>query len=316
METNSDVNLVPNIGAVSPGAFTLGSKVVTHSISSLDNEIITWEVAIPKWMIGEFNTHKVEIERNSASSRAVPSGVIIDIVKVFPCLPFEWRYNASGMASQELMSKEDAEYANNIWLESRDLMIEQVQKLQNLPSGRKADKQRANRLLEFCMGTIVVCTMTSGGRIGMNNFFGLRDNSGAQPEFKYVANMMHEQWHTSKPDHVQWHLPYISKEQINPYADNFSFENLAITSSAMCGRVTHYKQGEINPKTNKPYTNEENIERGLSFLNNGHFSPLRHASREGGNEWYGNMYGWEPISKIITGGKDYVQQCCERENKR
>lgn len=296
--------------------FELGSKVIAHTISELGNDIITFEVRIPKWMVAEFNTHKVEIERNSASSRAVPSRLIIEMVMDAPCMPHEWRYNASGMSPQTLMTPEDEAYANDIWLESRDLMIGQIQKLQNLPSGKSADKQRANRLLEFCMGTVVVVTMTGGGKIGLQNFFGLRDKPEAQPEFQYVAHMMHEQYHNSTPEESTWHLPYITEDDFKlayhtMYGNGWetsenACKQLAIISSARCGRVTHYKQGVSNSM-------DEDLARGKSFATYGHFSPLRHASRAGLNQWYGNMFGWQPISKLIM-GKDYVTACCERSS--
>src|SRR5688572_6240376 len=294
--------------------FKLGSKVVAHSVSDLGNDIITWEIRIPKWLVGEFNTHKVEIERNSASSRAVPTKIIIEMVRDFPCMPHEWRYNASGMSPSELMSEEDEKYANDIWLSARNDMIYWIEQLQKLPSGRSADKQRCNRLLEFCMGTVVVCTMTGGGGIGINNFFGLRDTPFAQPEFGYVAKMMHEQYHDSEPQRLEWHLPYITGiednlQQIGLRSEEDRqnlYKDLAIISSARCGRVTHYKQGEVR-------TLLEDLARGNSFAEQGHYSPLRHAARAGGNEWYGNMYGWEPISKIIMPkGRDYVAACCDR----
>jgi hypothetical protein len=285
--------------------FGYGSKIVAYTQSNYGLEIITWEVYIPKWMVAEFNTHKMEIERNSASTRAVPTTLIIDMVRDYPALPLEWMYNTKGMAAHELMTPEDTEYANKVWLESRDLMIEQVKKLQNLPSGRSADKQRAGRLLEFCMGTVVVCTMTAGGKIGMNNFFGLRDNSGAQPEFRYVANMMHEQYHTSIPVQSNWHLPYITSNDV-VVGDTYNEVQItkAIISSARCGRVTHYRQGLV-------YSQEEDIARGQSFANSGHFSPLRHAARAGLPQFYGNMYGWISASKLLM-EHDYVTECCKR----
>lgn len=295
--------------------FELGSKIVAHTISGLGNDIITWEVRIPKWMVAEFNTHKVEIERNSASSRAVPISVVIDMVMEFPCMPHEWRYNAKGMEAPERLNEEDELYANMVWLEARDSAIESVRKLQKLPSGRSADKQRANRILEFCLGTVIVVTMTGGGRIGINNFFGLRDNKAAVPEFEYVARMMHDQYHTSAPHSSQWHLPYIDTSDVIiledgsyqiedkvVYTKEQIFTVLAMRSSARCGRVTHYRQGQ-------EYTIDEDLKRAGDFATNGHYSPLRHAARAGLNNWYGNMFGWEPIGKIIK-DKDYVEECC------
>jgi hypothetical protein len=292
------------------------SKVIAFSISDLGNEIITWEITVPKWLVGEINTHKVEIERNSASSRAVPTKLIIDMVEEFPCLPI-WRYNQSGMTPAEPLDKEDEAYANQVWLETRDLVVAQVQKLQKLPSGRTVSKGTANRPLEFVMWTKIVLTMTGGGGIGINNFFGLRDKPEAQPEFQYVAHIMHKQYHNSTPKLQEWHIPYFNWDKIKIEENGYyriddrlysdvgeMYKQLAIISSARCGRVTHYKQGQ-------EFTIEEEMKRGQSFAENGHFSPLRHASRAGGNQWYGNMYGWEPISKIIM-PHDYVTKCCER----
>jgi hypothetical protein len=285
---------------------TYSSKIISHSISTLGNDIITWEITLPKWLLAEFNTHKVEIERNSASSRAVPISIIIDMIREFPVMPFEWRYNAKGMEAPELMTDEDERYANEVWLDARDLMVECVRKLQKLPSGRSADKQRTNRLLEPWMWTVVVCTMTGGGKIGINNFFGLRDTKQAQPEFQLVAHMMHGQYHDSEPVHRLWHLPYIDEAEFTEqcrrtYNDNY---RLAIKSSARCGRVTHYRQGQ-------EFTDKEDMARGLSFAEHGHFSPLRHAAISGDNKWYGNMYGWQPISKKMM-THDYITKCCER----
>jgi hypothetical protein len=295
------------------------SKIVAHSISDLGNDIVTFEITVPKWLVAEINTHKCEVERNSASSRAVPTKLIISMVDEHPCLPL-WRYNQSGMIAAESLNKEDEDYANKIWLETRDLVVKQVEKLQSLPSGRSVAKGTANRPLEFVMWTKVVITFTGGGGIGINNFFGLRDSEFAQPEFGYVAKMMHEQYHDSEPVKRRWHLPYITEtctqigdEILSDFGDasnddewNEIQKKMAVVSSARCGRVTHYKQGEVRSL-------EEDMKRGESFAEQGHYSPLRHAARAGGNEWYGNMYGWKPISKIIMPkGRDYVAACCDR----
>lgn len=287
--------------------FEIGAKIVQYSISSLGNIIITYEIRLPKWLLAEFNTHKIEIERNSASSRAVPTKIILEMIQEYPVMPWEWRYNASGMAPQELMSQEDEDYSNTVWLEARDAMLPFIDKLQHLPSGRSADKQRVNRLLEPWMGTVVVCTMTGGGGIGMNNFFGLRDHDGVQPEFRHVARQMHDLYHNEQPTERLWHLPYIDFDR-DPGLDEINYVEAAIRSSARCGRVTHYRQGEERSFA-------EDLSRGKSFATSGHFSPLRHASRAGKNQWYGNMYGWMSISKIMM-EHDYITACCELSKKK
>lgn len=272
------------------------------------NDIATWVITIPKWLVAEFNTHKVEIERNSASSRAVPTSLIIDMVNEHPCFPI-WKYNQSGMSAVDDLSDEDEAYADKVWLEIRDAAIEGVRKLQKLPSGRSVAKGTANRPLEFIMWTQVVVTMTGGGGIGINNFFGLRDTVFAQPEFQLVASMMHKQYHESKPVRRLWHLPFNDDPKYNELGKQLATPSVdmveqAVISSAHCGRVTHYRQ-------DKQYSKEEDMNRGMAFARDGHYSPLRHAAVASDNTWYGNMFGWQPISKVLM-EKDYVQKCCEK----
>jgi hypothetical protein len=300
-----------------------GAEVIAHTTSAEGNEIITWEITMPKWLVAEFNTHKVEIERNSASSRAIPTTTILQATRENPVMFLDWRANAKGMAPDEQLDAADTDYLHTKWLEARNLMVTKVEEMLNLPSGRKPDKQRINRLLEPWMWTKIVCTMTSGGKIGINNFFGLRDNNAAQPEFREIASIMHKQWHTSIPVRRDWHLPYVDElpvrfgnicddcnvEHVTMFGKTFfTYEeamlDAALVSSARCGRVTYYKQGI-------EYAFEDEINRAKSFKANGHFSPLRHAAKAGEDRWYGNMYGWIQISKLLdTKGIDYVTQCC------
>lgn len=278
-------------------------RIVAHTVSSFGNDIVTFEIEMPKSYVAEFNTHKAEIERNSASSRAVPTSKIIQHINVEPVVPHEWRYNSKGMAPQEHMSLEDATEATKIWLEAKDAILPYVYRLQEL----NADKQRINRLLEPWMWTVIVCTMTGSGGIGVPNFFGLRDKPDVQPEFALIAKMMHNLYHRSKPHYDELHLPYVTLEE--RFELSLTDIEFALVSSARCGRVTYYKQGEQRDV-------REEMDRAIKFFQSGHFSPLRHASFSGEDKWYGNMYGWIPVSKIISEGKDYVESCCERYQRK
>lgn len=300
------------------------SKIIAHTASpdNLDNQIITWEIVVPKWLVGEVNTHKVEIERNSASSRAVPTKIILDMVRNEPVLPVYWRANDRGMVSKDVSAwdgyDEWSVSCQRLWLKGRDAILDIAEEMLQLKP--QPAKELINRMLEPWMWTTIVLTMTTGGKIGLNNFFGLRDTLEAQPEFKEVAHSMHEQYHMSKPSIHKWHLPYVDWDEIISLGNGYwtikgedfieaditdLYRMLALRSSARCGRVTHYKQGQ-------EYTLAEDIDRGQKFATNGHYSPLRHAAQAGNDEWYGNMYGWIPISKIIMDGQDYVTQCCDR----
>lgn len=305
----------------------LNSKVIAHSRSWLGLEAITYELTIPKWLVAELNTHKVEIERNSASSRAIPVNTMISMVISDPFEPDEWYYSHSGMVADEPMTPEDATYAREQWLGARDDMVKRANNLLHLPSGRSAEKL-VNRLLEAFLWTKVVVTFTLSGGIGFNNFMGLRDSKAAQKEFRVVAHMMHEQYHTSVPIKRDIHMPYVDYntiyQSVIPYRGKGMFKDVnwehltemvsvselillaMVVSAAHCGRVTYMKQ-------DAEYTIAQQLERGLKFFQDKHFSPLRHPLIAGDAKWYGNQFGWIPVSKLLAPNfKDYVQQCCER----
>lgn len=274
------------------------SKLILDSISNKGCRITTFEITMPKWLQAEFNTHRV-FSRNSASSRAVPTKAIVETVLGNPVIPIDWRYNESGMQANTIMTMDDTVTANDVWLRAMLAMLPFVKELQDL----KADKQRTNRLLEPWMWTQVVVTATE-----WNNFFNLRDNAAAQPEFGHIAALMHQQYIQSMPVKREWHLPYImikdamciqiptDLEKVytglkNSGLSNSNIINAAI-SAAKCGRVTHYKQG-------LEYTLQENFNRGMGFARDKHLSPLEHPAQAGKDEWYGPFYGWKSFRKFL-----------------
>lgn len=297
----------------------IDSKIVLHSISQIGLEAITYEITIPKWMVAEVNTHKAEIERNSASSRAIPTATIIKKLEDDPFVFPTWYYNESGMTANESMDEADSTYMTKWWKRRLYELLDGIDDIQ-LPSGKRPSKQQINRALEAWMWTKLVITFTLGGGIGFNNFMALRDHKDAQPEFRTVAHMMHEQYHESERNLVRSsdvHFPYVDNEtaeEVKRYLKGTEFRivqekdfllALGLVSAARCGRVTYMKQGAV-------YSIDEEITRGQSFSINGHFSPLRHPLIAGQHKWYGNQYGWIPISKMLTPtGIDYKTKCCE-----
>lgn len=291
------------------------AQIILDSVSPiLGTRITTYEIQMPKVYVAEFNTHRSvpavtrQIARNSASSRAIPVPTILERVKNDPVLPIDWRVAQSGMQQDIIMSDDDIAHFDKVWLEIRDLVVEKVEEM--LSHNPRPDKQRVNRLLEPWMWTKIVATSTE-----WEPFFDLRDHPAAQPEFAYIAHLMHEAYKGSTPITREWHMPYVSRIDrsyalIDPLfeidltaiLDKLPVEetNLGawllsklLMSAARCGRVTYYKQGEIR-------TAQEDIERGLSFATNRHWSPLEHPCiATDKEEWYGPFYEWKSLRKYF-----------------
>lgn len=256
------------------------AKIVLDSISCQGVRITTFEICMPKWLVAEFNTHRM-LARNSASSRAIPTRRLIKEVLDNPVIPIDFRTKNSGMGSTELLSEEDQNFAKVLWLQGRDYAVSTVEQMMRIGNG--IDKQRVNRLLEPWLWTVIVATATE-----WENFFTLRDSPEAQPEFAYVAAIMHNLYDNNKPVLRSVHLPYVTDEDWLIAGDTLSQQEMALISAARCGRVSYYRQG-------MPSGLQDDIQRGESFAQNKHWSPLEHPCVEGLAKWYGPFYGWESL---------------------
>ena len=76
------------------------ARVLLDSLSESGVRLTTMEVTFPRFVLAEFNTHRV-LSRNSASSRAIPTSKIIDRVEVDPVFPVEWGRNQAGMSASD-----------------------------------------------------------------------------------------------------------------------------------------------------------------------------------------------------------------------
>lgn len=179
----------------------INAKIIKHSKSAYTGqEIITYELDYPRFVLAEANTHRL-FSRNSASSRAIPIDRMLDLIENTPAMPVQWGLNKSGMqATEEHPDPATCEWA---WLEAAKSAAKEARRLQALG----LHKQIVNRVLEpfQMMKTIVTAT-------DYDNFFWLRCHTDAQPEIKVLADLMYEEFSNSEPDTLyegEWHLPYI-----------------------------------------------------------------------------------------------------------
>lgn len=257
------------------------AQVIADSIGTAHRiRITTLTVTMPRFILAEFNTHRM-LSRNAASSRAIPIGRQIEAVVHSPFTPSRWGSNQRGMqAGGEI---EDTVRASAIWLEARDAAMRAAAELFSLG----VHKQLANRLLEPFLWTTVVVTATN-----WENFFHLRTRDDVQPEFRTVALLMQDALAESEPgrlEPLQWHLPFVGEDE----RASLSQFTAAGISAARCARVSYLT-----------HERERNTPRDLSLVDklitNGHMSPFEHPAQclHVPARW-GNFVGWKQYRKMI-----------------
>lgn len=142
----------------------ISASVVADSINEYGNRITTVLATMPRIVLAELNTHRM-LSKNSASSRAIPTTKMLQIIQETPFIPIAWQKEHKGMQGTEYMDKEFAAYQQFIWLKQRDEAVKNASMLLE----NKVTKQLANRLLEPFMYHTVLITATE-----WQNFFNLR----------------------------------------------------------------------------------------------------------------------------------------------
>src|ERR1700722_3009673 len=171
------------------------ARVILDSISSAGHRLTTVETVMHRYVLAEFNTHRV-FSRNSASSRAIPVKKQLNRVREDPAMPISWPKDQSGMQGGEELDPTkglDGMYEGSphaVWLEARDAATDYAEKLSLLG----VHKSVTNRLLEPFMWHTVIVTSSE-----WENFFALRCNPLAQPEIRAAADAMCEAISNSIP---------------------------------------------------------------------------------------------------------------------
>ena len=184
------------------------ARILADSMSPDGVRLTTFEVVFPRFILAEFNTHRM-LSRNSASSRAIPSEKLIQRVLDDPFIPATFNTRVKGMGVGAALVGADASAAEETWLNARDNAVGAAEGLMGLD----CDKSRVNRLLEPFLWHTVIVSATE-----WDNFWGLRDHPAAQPEMQITARLMREVYDASFPqlmEHGWWHLPLLSADELS-----------------------------------------------------------------------------------------------------
>lgn len=261
------------------------ATVLAHSEWEHGPPLITMQVTFPRFILAEFNTHRV-LSRNSASSRAIPVAKRIQQVVDDPFIPETFGRNGKGMQAHELLEGEMAEAAENTWREACGAATY----LASLLAELGVHKQLANRLLEpFAWHTVIV----SGTE--WSNFYNLRCHPDAQPEFRKIALLMRDVHKASKPqrlDRGEWHLPLVTDEDRRELHDGPVMR--ALVSAARCARVsylTHEGKRDI----------AADLALAARLISAGHMSPFEHPAQACMlTTSSSNFYNWTQYRKYIA----------------
>ena len=74
------------------------ARIILDSITPAGARLTTMEVTFPRFVLSEFNTHRV-FSRNSASSRAIPIKKRVKAILTDPVEPIHWGKNQRGMSA-------------------------------------------------------------------------------------------------------------------------------------------------------------------------------------------------------------------------
>ena len=284
------------------------AKVIAHSKSSVNGkEIITMELEYPRFIHGEFMTHRM-FSRNAASSRAIPVSKMIEQVRASPAMPCHWGKNQAGMQAKEELTGSALDSAKFYW---KDAAIDAALSAEYL-SDDGVHKQIANRILEPFQTMKTVVTATE-----WENFYWLRNHEDAQPEIKRLAEVMLEAVSKSRANPIDphdWHVPYYKDGFWMQGMEDFLEDALAISASC-CAQVSYrllddsiekarmvYKRlVESSPVHASPFEHQASPVDYTDCCDTTELSAIdgaTHIDREG-NVWSGNFQSWIQYRQLI-----------------
>lgn len=284
------------------------AKVIAHSKSSVNGkEIITMELEYPRFIHGEFMTHRM-FSRNAASSRAIPVAKMIEAVRTAPASPIRWGKNQPGMQAKEELVGCDLDATQSDW----NTAAKAASSIALRMSEYGAHKQIVNRILEPFQTMKTVVTATE-----WENFYWLRNHEDAQPEIKRLAEVMLEAVSKSKAnplDPEDWHVPYYKDGFWLQGMEDYLDDALAISASC-CAQVSYrllddsiekarmvYKRlVESSPVHASPFEHQAtpvDYPDCCDTTELGAIDGATHVDREG-NVWSANFQSWIQHRQLI-----------------
>lgn len=252
------------------------ADVLLDSLSPAGHRLTTFVLRFPRFVLPEFNTHRM-FSRNASSSRAIPTNRLIRQLQEDPVEPVEWGRNQAGMQAREVLSGDEAAAAAAAWHAARESALQHAEQLRALG----VHKQVVNRVLEPWMWASVIVSSTT-----YENFFALRCHPDAQPEIKRLADLMRAAYEASAPVRRkagEWHLPFIDGDEDRALPVETQ-KKVAVARAARVSYLNHAGARDI----------DADLVLHDRLLDAGHWSPFEHvAIATDGDLPFNNYVGWQ-----------------------
>lgn len=269
------------------------ATVLADSISDAGIRLTTFRLIYPRFIHSEMMTHRV-FSRNAASSRAIPTETLIEMIESDTgfFMPATFNRRVTGMGVGEPLEGAELEHARETWRKAAASAVASARELLH------TDKSRANRMLEPYQWYEAIFTGTE-----WDNFLGLRDHEAAQPEIQAIARCIRRALAQSTPQLLEegmWHLPLVTTDEVKRLCDlradlekkmdpwpaaagstsevdalsdeiDAYVEELKLISASRCARVS-YARNDAEPR-------QKTLDRAELLRGNGHFSPFEHVAR-------------------------------------
>lgn len=259
---------------------------IPHPNLNMHGRITTLEVTFPRFILAEFNTHRM-LSRNSASSRAIPPEKQLARIRGGDYFIPTFGSRVKGMGQGDDLSHAQQRLLRLTWMESAIRAADTVEYL--IEHG--SDKSHANRILEPFLWHTVIVTATE-----WENFFALRDHEAAQPEIRETAQVMQRAMLDSEPAELwngEWHLPMVNADE----RANDPETDWAAVSAGRCARVSF----ETHTQWEDPAAS---LERASRLSRMGHWSPFEHPAQLTVNpqaDWGNFRAPWFQYRKMFQG---------------
>ena len=272
--------------------------VLLDSINEQGSRLTTFQVMFHRFILPEVNTHRA-LSRNYRSSRAVPAKKLIQEVLIDPAMPVRWQRNQPGMQGGDDLTGHHLENAKATWLAAASHAASFAQ----LQADFGVHKGIVNRIIEPYLMIHGVISATA-----WSNYYALRHDEMAQPEFYALADVMWEAQKNSKPKLLklgQWHLPYVDENDRTSLTEYPLNDELAMLRKLSVARVARVSYKTFDGLTDP----QKDMELHDRLLIDGHMSPFEHQATP--EHWYsgssfdpqnGNFDStWEQYRKTIPG---------------
>lgn len=271
------------------------AAIIADSVSPLGQRLTSLELTFHRFILAEFNKHR-KFTNSAASSRAIPFVTTLKQVMVDPAIPLRFPHEQPGMSGGDEVNMSNE--AKQLWLVGRTRAADVAIQMSDL----KVHKSVVNRLIEPYMWISMIVTSTE-----WDNFFNQRIAGGVQPEMEELAKQMRAALQASAPtavDYREWHLPYLTEAELNPYRSDLNDEARRQLSVARCAGVSYNRLGKIREMA-KDFALYER----LLNASPPHWTPFEHVATPASNPRKrpkGNFDGWHQLRHILTrNGKVY-----------